>query len=329
MEKELVSILTPCYNGEKFISRLLDSILLQDYDNIEFIVVDDGSVDSSKEVIESYKKKFSDRQYNLKYIYQPNKGQAAAINKALQNAQGDFFIWPDADDYFCSSQAISKMVAAFKRLDSTYGYVRCWAQMVDDRTFHQVCISKNRVDSENLFEAFLNGTESHAAAGTYLFRMKAFLDVNPSRRIFDKFRPQNCQLLLPMSYKYKCYTLKEPLHAIVLRSGSHSRREKDYSEQIATIDSYLTIHNQTLETMDLPIDLLQKYKLRCLNKLLIQKLDLALNYMKKDDASLFYKELNKNNVLLNKGKVLKVTLLKISPLFLRIALYLQRKFIRF
>ena len=61
MEKELVSILTPCYNGEKFISRLLDSILLQDYGNIEFIVVDDGSVDSSKEVIESYKKKFSDR----------------------------------------------------------------------------------------------------------------------------------------------------------------------------------------------------------------------------------------------------------------------------
>ena len=94
--------------------------------------------------------------------------------------------------------------------------------------------------SECLFQSFLDGTEAHAAAGTYMFKMSAFEAVTPTRTIFDKFRPQNCQLLLPMAYKYKCYTIKEPLHAIVLRTGSHSRREKDYSQQIATIDKSKT-----------------------------------------------------------------------------------------
>ena len=55
IEKGLVSVLTPCFNGEKFIDRLLDSILLQDYRKIEFIFVDDGSIDSTGDIITNYK----------------------------------------------------------------------------------------------------------------------------------------------------------------------------------------------------------------------------------------------------------------------------------
>lgn len=100
IEKGLVSVLTPCFNGEKFIDGLLDSILLQDYRKIEFIFVDDGSIDSTGDIITNYKQKFVNKQYRLEYVYQRNKGQAAAINAALQKANGEFFIWPDADDYF-------------------------------------------------------------------------------------------------------------------------------------------------------------------------------------------------------------------------------------
>ena len=300
IEKGLVSVLTPCFNGEKFIDGLLDSILLQDYRKIEFIFVDDGSIDSTGDIITNYKQKFVNKQYRLEYVYQRNKGQAAAINAALQKANGEFFIWPDADDYFCSTQIISKMVKTFERLDSSYGYIRCWAKLVDEQKM-QVGINKNRVESEFLFTSFLNGNESHAAAGTYMFRMSAFESVNPTRTIFDKFRPQNCQLLLPMAYKYKCFTIKEPLHAVVLRAGSHSRREKDYSQQITTIDSYVEIHNKTLEGMNLPKDELQEYKLCCLNKLLQQKLDVALDYRKKKEALSFYSEIKMYGLHLSRG----------------------------
>lgn len=323
IEKGLVSVLTPCFNGEKFIDRLLDSILLQDYRKIEFIFVDDGSIDSTGDIITNYKQKFVDKQYRLEYVYQKNKGQAAAINAALQKANGEFFIWPDADDYFCSTQTISKMVKTFNRLDSSYGYIRCWAKLVDEQK-KQVGINKNRVESEFLFTSFLNGDESHAAAGTYMFRMSAFESVNPTRTIFDKFRPQNCQLLLPMAYKYKCYTIKEPLHAIVLRAGSHSRREKDYSQQITTIDSYVEIHNKTLEGMNLPKDELQEYKLCCLNKLLLQKLDVALDYRKKKEALSFYSEIKMYGLHLSSGKIIKVYLLIISPMLLDIVMCIKK-----
>lgn len=323
IEKGLVSVLTPCFNGEKFIDGLLDSILLQDYRKIEFIFVDDGSIDSTGDIITSYKQKFVNKQYRLEYVYQRNKGQASAINAALQKANGEFFIWPDADDYFCSTQIISKMVKTFERLDSSYGYIRCWAKLVDEQK-KQVGINKNRVESEFLFTSFLNGNESHAAAGTYMFRMSAFESVNPTRTIFDKFRPQNCQLLLPMAYKYKCYTIKEPLHAIVLRAGSHSRREKDYSQQITTIDSYVEIHNKTLEGMNLPKDELQEYKLCCLNKLLLQKLDVALDYRKKKEALSFYSEIKMYGLHLSRGKIIKVYLLIISPMLLGIVMCIKK-----
>ena len=63
LEKEnpLVSIITPCYNGENVMHRLLDSILSQTYSNIEFILINDGSTDHSEEIWYQYEKKFNEK----------------------------------------------------------------------------------------------------------------------------------------------------------------------------------------------------------------------------------------------------------------------------
>ena len=79
----LVSIISPCYNGEKYLSCFLESVLSQSYDNIELIMVDDGSTDRTKEIICSFEDKFRNRNLSLCYIYQENRGQAAAINRGL------------------------------------------------------------------------------------------------------------------------------------------------------------------------------------------------------------------------------------------------------
>ena len=105
--KGLVSIITPCFNGEKLIFRLLDSVLKQDYQQIEMIVVDDGSMDKSKDVILSYVDKFTNRGYKLCYLYQNNSGQASAINKALPLVKGEFIAWPDCDDYYKYADSIT------------------------------------------------------------------------------------------------------------------------------------------------------------------------------------------------------------------------------
>jgi len=92
MSKHLVSILIPCYNAEKYLEETLNSALSQTWQNIEIIVVDDGSIDNSLSIA----KRFASNK--VKVISQENRGASAARNRALKEAQGDFIQYLDADD---------------------------------------------------------------------------------------------------------------------------------------------------------------------------------------------------------------------------------------
>ena len=103
--KPLVSVIIPVYNAEKYISRCIDSILSSDYENLEVIIVDDGSFDSSLLIANEYKKKDP----RVKIYSQKNKGAGQARNKGLDNASGEYVLFVDADDILCCS-AISKSI---------------------------------------------------------------------------------------------------------------------------------------------------------------------------------------------------------------------------
>lgn len=87
--KPLVSIIIPVYNCEQYLERCLDSVFNQTYDNYEVICVDDGSSDKSAEII---------KKYNASYFYQENAGQAAARNKGIELAKGQWLCFVDGDD---------------------------------------------------------------------------------------------------------------------------------------------------------------------------------------------------------------------------------------
>ena len=88
MKKGLVSVITPCFNTGDYLHWLLDSVLEQTYPYIQMIVVDDGSTDNSRQIIESYVPKFNDRGYSLEYVYQENQGQSAAIQNRAGLCKG-------------------------------------------------------------------------------------------------------------------------------------------------------------------------------------------------------------------------------------------------
>ncbi|MDD7740974.1 MAG: glycosyltransferase family A protein, partial [Lachnospiraceae bacterium] len=74
----LVSIVTPCYNGEKYIGRFLESIIRQSYSKLELVIINDGSTDETERVIYDYQEKLEQRDIQFVYQYQENAGQAAA-----------------------------------------------------------------------------------------------------------------------------------------------------------------------------------------------------------------------------------------------------------
>ncbi|MGN1419460.1 MAG: glycosyltransferase family 2 protein [Acutalibacteraceae bacterium] len=89
------SVIIPVYNVEKYISKCLDSVLAQNFDDFEIIAVNDGSIDGSAEILCQYEKKTD----KLKVISQENKGPGGARNTGINKAVGDYLIFLDGDDY--------------------------------------------------------------------------------------------------------------------------------------------------------------------------------------------------------------------------------------
>jgi glycosyltransferase involved in cell wall biosynthesis len=90
-----VSIIVPAYNAAVYLSYAIDSVLAQTYPGWEIVIVDDGSTDNTREVVDSYRPKL---QGKLQYIHQPNRGLPAARNTGIRAARGEFIALLDADD---------------------------------------------------------------------------------------------------------------------------------------------------------------------------------------------------------------------------------------
>jgi len=98
MQQSKVSIVIPCYNKEEYILEMLDSVISQHWDNIEIILVNDGSTDNTGNIITDYDIKFKDRGYKSKIIHQSNAGVCAAVKTGLSYITGDYLCIVDADD---------------------------------------------------------------------------------------------------------------------------------------------------------------------------------------------------------------------------------------
>ncbi len=117
--KELISVIIPSYNAAAYVGEAIDSVLAQAYDNIELILVDDGSTDHTAEVARQYAD-------SLRYIYQENGGIGAARNTGVRASSGNLLAFLDADDIWVANKLVLQL-AAFARqpeLDVVYGHAR-------------------------------------------------------------------------------------------------------------------------------------------------------------------------------------------------------------
>lgn len=297
MEK-LVSILTPCYNGSKYIERYAKSLLEQNYSNCQIIFMDDGSTDNTKDLIFSYKELFEKKGFLFEYHYHDNIGVGGTIAKGVKYIKGEYFVWPDIDDILTPDSISKKVMFLEQRLE--LGVVRTrYRKLFEDNNNDMSQLGptfKFDKTKEYLFEDYLLSKNCWLQPGCFMIRTSAFDDANPERYIFPTRRGQNWQILLPILYKYKCGYIDEPLYIYAIHPGSMSDVSKDTLEII--IKRYEMYEELIVETVKhMRINEENKYIDMVHNRYLHEKFASALNYSNKEIAKFYYNELKKRNAL--------------------------------
>lgn len=225
----LVSIVTPVYNGEKYLPRLLNSVLIQTWRHLEMILVDDGSQDATLEIAERYRNIFRARGTDYRIITAPHRNASAAINLGLPYVRGEFLIWPDSDDTLTPDSVRRR--AEFLQENPQYQCVRSWMRYLDEENRPMPLWEQlGDPNTEQLFFPLLEG-KTFTCCGCYMLRTAALFSIYPERRIPEYEAGQNFQMLLPVLYKWPCPTIREVLFNVYIRKDSHSRQARTYQEE--------------------------------------------------------------------------------------------------
>lgn len=122
-----VSIITICFNSESVIETTIKSVLNQDYNNIEYIIVDGNSTDSTIQIVNNYKNRFDKKGYHFRVISEPDDGIYDAMNKGIAIATGEVIGLINSGDWY-ESYAVSTMIDYYYKFkfDMFYADLRIW-----------------------------------------------------------------------------------------------------------------------------------------------------------------------------------------------------------
>ena len=153
INKPLVSIIIPVYNGSNYLAEAIDSALAQTYKNIEIIVVNDGSTDdgATEKIALSYGNK-------IKYIAKENGGSSSALNEGIRNMSGDYFSWLSHDDLYTADKIEKSVEKIDNRIIDTQVII-CGSQLLDsegNEIFHPKKSLDGYFDSTQMFENISN-----------------------------------------------------------------------------------------------------------------------------------------------------------------------------
>lgn len=243
----MVSVVTPVFNGELHMSRMLDSILNQTYLHIEMILADDGSSDETIRIAEGYREKFAVKGYGYRIVQGRHKNASSAINQGLPYVTGEYLIWPDSDDVL-EPESVERRVEFLKQ-HPQYQCVRSLSYYFDSQTGEPRKSDEQtgNLENEYLFWDILE-SKTFVCCGCYMVKSKRFFEIYPNRHIPEYPVGQNFQMLLPYMFRYLCPTIRERLYGVCVREGSHSRtlltqaeEEKKYLDYEKLVDEIADI----------------------------------------------------------------------------------------
>jgi glycosyltransferase involved in cell wall biosynthesis len=211
-EHTKISIITPSYNYGRYIEEAILSVLNQNYDNFEHIIIDGGSTDNTIEILKKYP--------HLVWISEKDEGQSDAINKGFKKATGDIIGWLNSDDFYLPD-TFSRVAEAFSGngVDAVYGNFRI---VNADSEILREMITQNPRKWMSLFY-------SHVPSETLFFK----------RSIRDKIRiDKNFQISMDMEFIanlfYSGYRIKK-INAFMAHFRSHENNKSRDTREVRAI----------------------------------------------------------------------------------------------
>ncbi len=215
MTKDLISIVIPSYNAKKFIAETIDSVINQSYTNWELIIIDDGSTDNSKLIINEFCKADN----RIKYYYQNNSGVSVARNNGIRKAKGKYIALLDADDVFEKENLKTKI----NILESNKNFH--WVYSNNYYADENINIVKEgpKGTDQNILDSILlyKGEVVPGPCSNLVFLKKCFDEGVVFDQNFSTTADQD--FTIQLASKFKGYYIDEPLWRYRILNNSMSR----------------------------------------------------------------------------------------------------------
>lgn len=221
--EHLVSMITYCYNGERFISKYFEALLSQTYSNIELIFFNNGSEDKTGEIAESYKDRLIQKGIDTKIIhFEKNQSTCLLKQKAFQMMKGEYFFGCDSDDLIDPTYV--EEMTQYLMEHPEKGIVYCQLRVIREETGEQSSIMKMepRYESKKAFEDILLGTNINFTAISYMMSKKHFERINPTKSIYISNYGENYQVQIPFLYNNLQGYIEKPLGQYTVRGDSYT-----------------------------------------------------------------------------------------------------------
>ena len=253
-----VSIVIPCYNKEKYIANMFDSVLAQEWDNVELVLVNDGSTDRTREIIAEYETKFLNRGYEVVIVDQENQGVAAAVRNGLMRITGEFVCQVDADDEL--DPRYVSIMAGWLWENPEYEWAACDA--IKDSGAYFKTFPEGEHEVSNL-EKWLQW-KIRRGITVYLVRKSYFDHCKVIEHNYtERFINQEPQFLFPLILgNGKLKYIETPLYKYNIASTAnaveHLSKYNDYNAAKRMWFGYISGLNEIINRMPMPVPMKQR-----------------------------------------------------------------------
>lgn len=222
MAEDLISIVLPIYNGEKYMRESIDSVIMQSYKNWELIIVNDCSTDNTAEIANGYVQKDSRIKY---YKNEKNMRLPKTLNRGFSLAKGDYLTWTSDDNLF-KENALEKMILALKKDNADFVYASYETIDENGKYIDYVKTNENgkyEIIGHNVVGAcFMYTRKVYETVGDYDYNYTLVEDYDYWLRIFAKF---NTTYIEDVLYSYR-------FHSGALTSTERSDKINSVCEEV-------------------------------------------------------------------------------------------------